>query len=36
MLNTDIFTVMMQAYGWKPAPAAPPAAPARPRTATNQ
>jgi alkaline phosphatase len=33
MLNTDLFNVMMQAYGWKPA--APPA-PARPRAATNQ
>ena len=37
MLNTDIFTVMMQAYGWKPSAAGPatPVTP-RPRTATNQ
>jgi alkaline phosphatase len=35
MLNTDLFTVMMQAYGWKPAVAAAPTATARPRTATN-
>jgi alkaline phosphatase len=33
MLNTDLFNVMMQAYGWKPTAAA---APARPRAATNQ
>lgn len=33
MLNTDLFNVMMQAYGWKPAPVAQP--PVRPRTATN-
>lgn len=34
MLNTDLFAVMMQAYGWKPTGAAV-QPPARPRTATN-
>jgi alkaline phosphatase len=35
MLNTDIFNVMMQAYGWKPTPPGA-QAPARPRAVTNQ
>jgi alkaline phosphatase len=34
MLNTDLFSVMMDAYGWKPS--APAVAPVRPRATTNQ
>jgi len=34
MLNTDLFNVMMDAYGWKPS--APAVVPARPRVTTNQ